>query len=675
MRTYNSLVEAFQASRDTGKGMTCVNRSDDEHVVSYHDLYHQALIILHNLRQQGVACHDEVVLQLNDVQAFVSVFWACVLGKIIPIPLAVGNTDDKRRKVFNVWQRLSNPTLIADDADALATFGEFVEENGGEFTTIRHRALTYQDVIVGSAEADIEHVRPDDIAYIQFSSGSTGSPKGVVLTHRNLLTNLYDILQHLHITSDDSFLSWKPLTHDFSLIAFHIAPIVAGCEHCLIPTMTFIWNPAIWFSKVNQYRSSILGSPNFGFRHFLKLYTRKKGREHWDLSCVRHIMNGAEPISPQLCRDFSDEMAQYHLKRTSMLPGYGLAEASLFVSSNPPDSGVRIHTLDRRFLNVGDALHRISAERSPYAIKVVDVGCHLDNGDVRITDEHDRPLEEDIVGYIQIQGEHVTQGYYNNVKATEELFTRDGWMNTGDLGFISDGRLTITGRAREIIFIAGINYYPHDIEQIILENTDKNDLNKYIVCGVHNDYSEREEILIFVHFKKGLKGFISIAERLKTIVLENMGLFVDKVIPVPHIPKTTSGKTQRFKLGQRYKNGEFDPIIHTLNRLSVGARNGENFGTLLRGQGREFLTAFIRKQTENIIGETIEDIDRPFNDLGLKSLHVPQLQQVLEIAFNLKLPVSLVFDYPTIRMLADHLSHRVFQDDVEEMPGSPQALG
>lgn len=160
-----------------------------------------------------------------------------------------------------------------------------------------------------------------DIAFIQFSSGSTGDPKGVLLTHENLMHNIYDIISSNNVQDTDSFLSWKPISHDFGMICFHLTPIVAGLQQYRIPTNTFVWNPMCWFSAVNKYRATILGSPNFGFRHFLKRFKRDTAQaEQWDLSCVKIIFNAAELISTSLCEEFTKELGDWGLPLCRLSP-------------------------------------------------------------------------------------------------------------------------------------------------------------------------------------------------------------------------------------------------------------------------------------------------------------------------------------------------------------------
>ncbi|CAK0745421.1 Malonyl CoA-acyl carrier protein transacylase (modular protein) [Gammaproteobacteria bacterium] len=670
--SYFTLIDALQAHCQTDRGIFFVNHSDEQEFLAYRDLYHAAAIMLQNLRQRGVQPNAEIVFQLHEPRHFITTLWACLLGHFVPIALAVANNDDKMRKVLNVAHILTQPYFVTDDIKLLTKLGHFAQAHGldAPYQALQARALFYAEIAAGITAATPAPALPDDLAYIQFSSGSTGTPKGVMMTHRNLLVNIADMANYLQITAADTFLTWKPLTHDFSLVGFHLMPLVAGVNHCLIATQAFIWNPALWFRKVHELRATILGTPDFGFSHFLKLYQRRKDHLDWDLSCVRHLILAAEPISYRLYQAFMVEMAQYRLPRTAVVPAYGLAEATLIVSYNPIGTAVKPHTLDRRSLNIGTQVRRVDAT-SPDAVNFVDVGDPLAHGEIRIVDVANQPVADDVIGYIQVRGPHVTPGYYRNPEATQRLLLPDGWLHTDDLGFMAQGRLTITGRAKEVLFVGGVNYYPYDIERVILDELGQTETHKYVVCGVHNDVNESEELLIFVYYKKALPEFLAITTKLKTLVFKKVGLIVDYVIPITNIPKTTSGKIQRFHLLDAYKNGAFDATLSALQALTTGApvavppvvpitvAEPEHLTMPSTPSTVEPLIAMLRQQVEELLGSSIQNWQLPLRDLGLTSLAITRLHQILEAMYKISLPITMIFDYPTIPALAGYLAMQI----------------
>ncbi|MNI57633.1 putative ligase [compost metagenome] len=259
-----------------------------------------------------------------------------------------------------------------------------------------------------------------------------------------------------------------PLTHDMGLIGFHLTPLLADMHQYLMPTALFIQHPTLWFQKASDHRITTLASPNFGYSHFLNYY-KKNHAVGWDLSAVRLIFNGAEPISAKLSRQFMAEMGAYGLRPNTAFPVYGMAEASLAVTFPPVDELLIEIRIDRQTA-FGDLANELSEESAdPAALSFVDLGMPVDDCQVRICDDNGKLLPERTVGEIQIKGPNVTGGYYNDPSSTEKAISKEGWLKTGDLGFMRNGRLVVTGRKKDILFVNGQNVYPHDLEQMIEE--------------------------------------------------------------------------------------------------------------------------------------------------------------------------------------------------------------
>lgn len=645
---YSSLIEILREPKNlSDRGITFIKGSGREEFLSYQELYHSALRALSYLQIKAVKPNDELIFQVDDNRTFIVVFWACILGGIIPVPLSFGHNDDHRKKLFNVWSVLANPYTIIS-RNNLNKLREFSEQQGlgSLYSRISNRVVDEDDALASVSEGRIADVTENNIALIQFSSGSTGNPKGVVLTHKNLITNIESISQASSYSTTDSMMSWMPLTHDMGLIGFHINPLFCGMNQYLIDTNLFIRRPSLWLAKASEHKASILCSPNFGYQYFIK-HDNASEPHDWDLSHVRIVYNGAEPISLKLCCDFLNRLKQYGLKSNAMCPVYGLAEASLAVSISGMDDEVISISLDRNKLNTGDEV-AIADEGS---ISFVNVGRSIPGCSIRITDGEDVAYGDKVVGHIQIKGDNVTAGYYKDEHETARVINGAGWLKTGDLGFTVDGALYVTGRAKDIIFTNGRNYFPHDLEKVA-EEIEGIELNKIVVAGFFNHQTEREEVMAFVFHRAGLETFKPVEKSLKELVNVKTGIVIDRIIPVKDIPRTTSGKLQRFKLVEQYKNGYFKEVEAELTKISEGSQRDPD---LLAGPGNQTeqkLLAIWKKALDN---GTVGVTDR-FFEIGGNSLKAAEIGMAVLKEFQVELPFEILYEKQSIRELANEIN-------------------
>ena len=560
MERYETLTHVLQDGRNRDRQIRFIDGDKDESVMQFPELWDEAVNLLGDLQNLGMGPGDELVIFTRSNRKFLIAFWAAVLGSMVPVPVAVGISDEHRFKLFRIIGQMQRGTLFTE-ADLLERLLEFAQQEGlNEVKAIlATRSQTY-----GSVNPDllgnVIEAKADDIAFIQYSSGSTSDPKGICLTHKNLMTNILAVIDNLKWHDEEVSLSWMPLTHDMGLIGYHLTAFTAGMQHSVMDTNLFVRRPLLWMSKASELKATQLCSPNFGYKHFLKLFARK-GLSDIDLSPVRLILNGAEPISWELCEAFLDALAPFGLKRSTMFPVYGLAEATVAVSFPEQGSEMKRLTADRHQLRIGEPIVPLQPGDND-AINFVACGRAIRDVEIRIVGENDVSLEDDRVGHIQLRGGSVCSGLYNNDEAEPEMFTGDGWLRTGDCGIFSGGSLYITGRSKDIIIVNGQNYYPHDIEEVIA-TLDDLDLGKVAVAGVSTG-GEAEELLVFVLYRKETEAFRQVAADIRELVGERLGLEVDHVLPVNRIPKTTSGKVQRAHLARDYLAGEFTAIAAEL---------------------------------------------------------------------------------------------------------------
>jgi acyl-CoA synthetase (AMP-forming)/AMP-acid ligase II len=647
-----TLTELFESNRKVAKKITYLEGENDARDVSYGELHERALGILYHLQRIGAKRGDKLILFLGNNEQFVDVFWAAIIGGIIPVPIALGISDEHRHKLLRVARKLGKPFIYTErrSLDRIGTFAAQVGETE-LFNGLRSRAFLVDDLDDISRAGRIYEAKPDDVAFIQFSSGSTSEPKGVVLTHANVIANCSGVSQAAQLTPEDISLSWMPLTHDMGLIGFHIIMFSKQVHAYLMSTELFVRRPLLWLTFASRVRATILCSPNFGYKHYLKVLGERPV-EGLDLSAARLIFNGAEPISVDLCREFLARLEPAKLARNAMFPVYGLAEASLAVTFPGVGAPMRTITLNRHRLSVGSPVEAV-AKTDKDAVELVSEGKAIPYCQVRVTDDDDRPLPEDRIGHVQMTGANVTRGYFENPEANAAAFSRDGWVRTGDLGLFHQGALYISGRAKEIIFVNGQNYYPHDIESIV-HGVAGLELGKVVAAGVRPRDSQTEQLTVFVLHRSGMEEFLPVATQVARVINEETGLEVSAVVPVKRIPKTTSGKIQRHLLEESYLDGEFAAELEQLAALRAAERSG--------GAEAGSLTD-IEDKLKTICDAALEGKRVGVNDnlfeVGASSLKLIEIHERIDQDYPGLVDLTELFDFPTIGELARHLRSKL----------------
>jgi acyl-CoA synthetase (AMP-forming)/AMP-acid ligase II len=426
--TMETLSQVLERAAAAGRRITLVE-GDRLVELPVASLRERALALLGRLQAAGMEPGDELVLHVPGNRAFLDGFWAGVLGGLVPVPVALGAGEEHRRKVLRIMARLERPRLLTDGA-TLERLKAFLVEQGqeGELEPLERRAILVDGGESGAPVGEERERRPDDLAFVQFTSGSVSEPRGVMLTHRNLLANTRAILAGAKVQPGERSLSWMPLTHDMGLIGFHIAPLVGGYDHAIMPTELFVRRPLSWLQRASELEATVLCSPNFGYQHCLRALERTDPGP-LELSRVRLIFNGAEPISTALAREFLERMAAYGLRASAMFPVYGLAEASVAVSFPAAGEGLTVVHVDRAKLSVGDAVRELSADE-PAAVPFAGLGRAVTDCELRIAGEGGAPLADGTVGHVEIRGANVTAGYYRDPEATRAVARGDGWLDT-----------------------------------------------------------------------------------------------------------------------------------------------------------------------------------------------------------------------------------------------------
>jgi len=649
MTRYNTLDEILPATAREDRQITFIEGENQQRVLSFRRLRQRAIGLLGALQRRGLVAGDKMLLYVADNERSIELFWACLLGGIVPVPLAPGVTAEHLRKLRAVFAQLEH-AWVCIEPTSLERFEAFAASEGASVDAARLRARV---VIAGALDVDgkpgqAHPVEPDRLAFIQYSSGSTGDPKGVLLTHRNLCANIASIIEAGKYSDRDVTLSWMPLSHDMGLIGFHLNMLASGASHAIMRTELFARRPLLWLELASRMGATVLCSPNFGYQHYLKQYELKP-RPQLDLSAVRLIFNGAEPISAELCRRFMRTMAAHRLRPDAMFTVYGLAEASLAVSF--PRLGAPLETLhlDRAGLRVGEPVRIAESPADPLG-EFVKLGRPVPGTEVRIVDDGGAACGDGVLGHIEIRGENVTAGYFRGSAAPAANPPADGWLDTGDLGLLSDSQLVVTGRAKDLVIVNGQNFYPHDFERVAQQVADV-DANRVAAAGVRLANEQGGEgLVLFVLHRGELEGFVAKARGIRRAIAEQTGVEVAAIVPVAQIPKTTSGKLQRYMLARSFEQGEFAPVLARLAPLLAPADPGQSGGSQ-----PDSTLGRLQAICQRVVPDRQIAPEDNLLEINLNSLALARLHEAIDRDFPHRIEVSDLFEYPTLALLARFL--------------------
>ena len=639
-KKYKTLNDLFHDQAEKNGYIRFVEVKSIEHERQFDEFADEVYKCLGFFQNHGIKIKDEVVINTKSNHKFLIAFWAAILGGMIPIPVAVGVGDEHKRKLLKILNRLKNPTLITDDKvqERLMSFIESNDEHTDLIDSIENSVIN----IESSQNGQIYTSREEDIAFIQYSSGSTSEPKGITLTHKNLVTNISAIAKGLNLQSSDIGISWMPLTHDMGLIGTHMTLFSCGLSQIIMDTDLFIKKPLMWLQQTSKYRASILTSPNFGYKHLLKIHERRPLKDI-DLSSIRLLINGAESISVSLCNEFLEKMKVFGLKKETMFPVYGLAEATLGVSFPETGKVFDFINLDRKLL-INEGLCIESKSKNNEFLFMMH-GKPIEDCDYRIVDDNGEEVPDNNVGNIVIKGDNVTKSIYQDKELSKNLYDKDGWLETGDCGAICNDQLIITGRKKELIIVNGQNYFPNDIEDVIIRGGSF-DLGKIVAVGAINPEDTNDQLVVFVLYRSDLNTFKSIAEEIRRIVIQHLGIEIDYVIPIKKIPKTTSGKIQRTILSNNFIDGIYNDYIRPKRRITKIPDSSSDYLETLIAITNDYSKEFEIKENDNLF------------EVGVSSLTLSEIMMAIDEIYPDKISLDDIFDNPTLKELSKLLQTR-----------------
>jgi fatty-acyl-CoA synthase len=582
---------------------------EQQHTLTFGELYAAAQKCAEELARRGVPPGGRVSLMLPTSRQFFICYAGILLAGAVPVPIYPPFRADRMEEYAERQSAILNNAGVC----LLLTFrrAEAVAK------LLKPRVKSLLSVVDASKLLEAAEKQPppapgalpaflsgsrlrkgSDIALLQYTSGSTGDPKGVVLTHANLLANMRAVAEAVQLGPADVGISWLPLYHDMGLIGAWLTLLLHGLPLVVLSPLAFLTRPERWLQAFSKHRGTITAAPNFAY----ELCVRKisdKAMEGVDLRSWRAALNGAEPVNPETLERFITRFSKYGFKREAMLPVYGLAEASLAVTVPPLSRGPLVDRVERdAFTKRGVALPA-KPEDDP-AMAFVSSGKALPRHEVSIVDDLGNEVLDRTEGFLWFRGASSTSGYYQNARETELLLPRgpaktEGeypWVNSGDRAYRADGEIYVTGRVKDIIIKGGRNLYPHEVEELA-GHTEGVRKGCIVAFGLHDEVSGTEKLIIVAESREEAKPKrAAIVAAITKEVFRGLGLPPDRVelIPRGSIPKTSSGKLRRDETKQLYIAGTLatakPPAWLQIARLGTGSYLKEALRLVLGGIGK-----------------------------------------------------------------------------------------
>ena len=552
--TITEILSIQAKSNPDTRWLTYINSEEEEHFLTYGELLELSRQFALSLRQRGVVRGLPVPIILPTSQEFLYVFFGILLLGAIPVPLyppvRIREMEGYTKQLQAILRDCGARVLIT--STQMSTVMRWITRS----VKARISVVAVEDLTVSEyKDLDPSEVTPEDTALVQYTSGSTGQPKGVELTHQNLLSNIRAISIALEYREGDVGISWLPLYHDMGLIGAIMSTLYFTIPLVLFSPIDFIRQPKRWLWAIHKYRGSISAAPNFAYS-----LCARKIKDHeiegLDLSSWRLAIDGAESIHLDTLDRFTDRFGPYGFSKRSFLPSYGLAENALAVSFESPDNEPLIRSFDRKVFEMEGRAVPVSTEGGD-SVRWVSVGRPVPGHSVQIMGDSNREAPTGTIGRVRVSGPSMMKGYFRQPLATEEVI-QSGWLDTGDLGFIADGNLYITGRSKDLIIKGGRNYYPQDIEA---SAGLVGGIRPGYVCafGMMDGKMGTEKIVVIAETRiKSPGGQTKIISEIKKRVHQEVGVSPDHVrlVPPGSVPKTSSGKVQRSLCRERFLKGK-----------------------------------------------------------------------------------------------------------------------
>jgi fatty-acyl-CoA synthase len=551
MSRLHTLPEALAAASHTDQGFVFIGDGGEVRR-SFAELRQQALGVAHALSAQGLRPGDLVALVIADAEPFLTALFGVSVAGLVPASLYPPATmSDLPRYVAQTAGilRTARARAVITTAALRPSFDAWLADCPDL------ELVLSRDALDGPPVETAARITLDDLAFVQFTSGSTSAPKGVALTHRSLASNIEAINgpAGIDVRPDDSGMSWLPLYHDMGLVGMTLGALYSGRSTVLLPPHAFVKRPITWLRAISQYRSTVSFAPNFAYDLCVRR-VKERDLDGVDLSCWRIAGCGAEPIHAPTLSAFARKFAPAGFDPTSFVPSYGLAEHVLAATFPPRGRAPRVESLDAADLTERRVARRVPDSAASPSVTVVSCGLPLPDHRIRIVGEDGRELPEREIGEITLAGPSVMVGYYKEPALTKEALSGE-WLRTGDLGYLADGELFVCGRAKDVIIVNGRKYHPQDLEWGV---DDVAGVRRGRVVAFGLPQAGGPDRVAIVAEPSGTVDADALVESIRRRIGDLCGLYVDEVVLVPSgaIGRTTSGKVQRAATKARYERGD-----------------------------------------------------------------------------------------------------------------------
>ena len=553
-RSARTLIDVLEhhAHVHPDTGHILVLQGEDERIICYRELRERAGQVASLLQSLQLEPGDTVALMLPTGADYFFCFFGVLYAGCVPVPLyppaRPSQIEEHLRRHRKILGNAAAKILIT--VPEVQGVARLLQSQVPQLEQV----LTVDELYLHAEVSVPVGIQANSTAFLQYTSGSTGDPKGVILSHANLLANIRAMGQVCRVSANDVFVSWLPLYHDMGLIGAWLGSLYYGCRLVVMPPLSFIARPERWLRAIDRYRGTLSASPNFGYELCCSRLD-DADLSGLDLSSWRIACNGAEAVSPVTLRRFEERFARYGFRPSATTPVYGLAESSVGLTFPPVNRGARIDVIARdRFLRTGEAVSEIAP--GDKVQHFVSCGKPLPGHQVRIVDEQDRELPERREGRLHFKGPSATSGYYRNQQQTEALF-HGTWLDSGDLAYIAEGEIYVTSRVKDIIIRGGRNVYPQELEEIIggIPGIRRGCV---AVFGSKEPKTGTERLIILAESRKRDRADIEkLRQQIHAATIDYLDMAADEVVIAPpgSVLKTSSGKVRRAACRHLYENG------------------------------------------------------------------------------------------------------------------------